>query len=87
VENPPDFEVWGHFSQVVWKATTHVGCATQYCPGGLSADTPLVNVPPYFTVCNYREVGNMGGEYASNVQKPLGWASVGANYDGPVHMG
>jgi len=87
VENPPDFEVWGHFSQVVWKATTHVGCYTQYCPGGLSSDVPMTGIAPYFTVCNYKEVGNMGGAYVDNVLQPLGWTSVDASYDGPVHVG
>ncbi|KAF8851224.1 hypothetical protein BDZ45DRAFT_750888 [Acephala macrosclerotiorum] len=25
------FSGWGHFSQVVWKGSTTVGCASQYC--------------------------------------------------------
>lgn len=57
-EASPDmsnFEHWGHFSQIVWKSTTEVGCATQHCPGGL-ANTGS-NVPPYFTVCNYKSPG------------------------------
>jgi len=49
-----NFESWGHFSQIVWAATTQVGCYTQYCPNGLAnAD----GVPPYFTVCNYQPPG------------------------------
>ena len=50
-----NFEKWGHYSQIVWKSTTAVGCATQYCPGGL-ANTGG-NVSPYFTVCNYSPPG------------------------------
>ena len=50
-----NFEKWGHFSQIVWKSTTTVGCATQYCPGGL-ANTGS-DVSPYFTVCNYGPAG------------------------------
>ena len=33
-ESQPDmtnFEHWGHFSQIVWNETTHVGCYTQDC--------------------------------------------------------
>lgn len=56
-----NFESWGHFSQIVWATTTKVGCATQYCSGGL-ANTGS-NVPPYFTVCNYDPPGNYAGEY------------------------
>lgn len=50
-----NFEKWGHYSQIVWKSTTSVGCATQYCPGGL-ANTGG-GVSPYFTVCNYSPPG------------------------------
>jgi uncharacterized protein YkwD len=66
-----NFEKWGHFSQIVWKSTTTVGCATQYCPGGL-ANTGG-GVSPYFTVCNYGPPGNFGGQYGANVLAPLGY--------------
>src|SRR5437016_3470378 len=46
-----NFEKWGHFSQVVWKETTKIGCATQHCPGGVSGVGG--DVPPYLTFCNY----------------------------------
>ena len=48
------FESWGHFSQIVWKGTTHVGCSTVVCPslGNVDAAT---SVP--FTVCNYSPPG------------------------------
>ncbi|KAK5937980.1 hypothetical protein PMZ80_009569 [Knufia obscura] len=69
-----NFERWGHFSQIVWKATTKVGCHTQYCPGGLAGVGS--NVSPYFTVCNYQPVGNFGGQYADNVLQPKGDAMV-----------
>lgn len=65
-----NFHEWGHFSQIVWKSTTGVGCATQHCPGGLA--NAGGGVSPYFTVCNYGPPGNFGGQYGANVLAPLG---------------
>jgi hypothetical protein len=82
-----NFNNWGHFSQIVWRDTREVGCATQYCPDGL-ANTGS-GISPYFTVCNYnpagmtpfplnlangvliRRSGNIQGAY-SQVGAPLG---------------
>lgn len=50
-----NFESWGHFSQIVWKASAKVGCFTQHCPDGLSGVAS--DVAPYFTVCNYQPAG------------------------------
>ncbi|PWY77420.1 PR-1-like protein [Aspergillus heteromorphus CBS 117.55] len=65
------FDNWGHFSQIVWKATTHVGCATVTCAslGNVDAAEALP-----FTVCNYSPAGNYEGEYGTNVGEPLGQA-------------
>ena len=52
--NPPNFETWGHFSQMVWKGTTQVGCATVDCAA--LADVPGTPSAP-FTVCNYGPPG------------------------------
>lgn len=68
-QSTPDmsnFEVWGHFSQMVWKSTERVGCASQFCESGLLA------LPGWFTVCNYGPPGNDGGDYGKNVLPPLG---------------
>ena len=58
-EATPDmtnFEHWGHFSQIVWKATSSVGCAVQDCTGqGLG--NAGADVAPFFTVCNYKGGG------------------------------
>lgn len=51
-----NFARWGHFSQIVWKSTTNVGCYTQYCPNGLG-NVGTANIRPYFTVCNYSPPG------------------------------
>ncbi|GKZ39190.1 hypothetical protein AbraIFM66950_012058 [Aspergillus brasiliensis] len=73
-EADPDmtnFDSWGHFSQIVWAGTTHVGCATVTCDslGNVDASEALP-----FTVCNYSPAGNYEGEYATNVKRPLGQA-------------
>ena len=56
-DNPDmtNFEIYGHMTQIVWKSTTSVGCATQYCPQGLVKNIP--GAAPYFTVCNYSPPG------------------------------
>lgn len=51
-----NFHEWGHFTQIVWKGTTEVGCATVDCSSSGLANTGG-NVPPYFTVCNYKSPG------------------------------
>lgn len=62
-----NFDSWGHFSQIVWKATTHVGCATVTCNSLGNTDSSSA-LP--FTVCNYSPPGNVGGEYGDNVLAP-----------------
>lgn len=79
-----NFGSFGHFTQIVWKGTQQVGCATQYCPQGLTNAA----YAQYFTVCNYYppgefsdmtllrswltwQLGNIVGAY-SNVGAPLG---------------
>jgi hypothetical protein len=53
-----------HFTQVVWKATTQVGCAVQDCSGIFDASYGLA----HFHVCEYSPAGNVIGEFAQNVQ-------------------
>jgi uncharacterized protein YkwD len=45
----------GHFTQVVWKSTTQVGCGIAQCTDGA------------ILVCNYSPAGNMQGAYVENV--------------------
>lgn len=45
----------GHFTQVIWKASTQLGCAVNQCGGS-----------PLF-VCNYSPAGNLSGAYVENV--------------------
>ncbi|CAI4043665.1 hypothetical protein SKDZ_10G1340 [Saccharomyces kudriavzevii ZP591] len=48
----------GHFTQVVWKSTTQVGCGIKTC-GGAWGD---------YVICSYDPAGNYEGEYADNVE-------------------
>jgi hypothetical protein len=43
--------VTGHFTQVVWKATTAIGCGIASCPGMMMANS-------IFVVCRYSPAGN-----------------------------
>jgi len=52
-----------HFTQVVWKGTTQVGCAKQTCNGILG------NGPATYYVCEYLPAGNIIGRFDENVQK------------------
>lgn len=45
----------GHYTQVVWRSTTEVGCGQK---DGL-------------LVCNYKPSGNMAGEFSANVNSPV----------------
>lgn len=45
--------ICGHYTQVVWRTTTHVGCALYTCPGLRFSGTVL---------CNYGPGGNSGGK-------------------------
>ncbi|MEO8553630.1 MAG: CAP domain-containing protein, partial [Kofleriaceae bacterium] len=49
----------GHFTQVVWRGTTQVGCGHSTCKGN------------DIWVCNYDPAGNWEGQYRDNV-RPLG---------------
>ncbi|GJJ08968.1 hypothetical protein Clacol_003189 [Clathrus columnatus] len=56
--NPND-PVPSHFTQVVWKSTTEVGCAVQSCSNIFPGD----GVAQYY-VCEYSPAGNVIGEFA-----------------------
>lgn len=50
--------VCGHYTQVVWRATTAVGCAVQECTGG----GPFGGGSWELWVCNYAPPGNYAGQ-------------------------
>jgi uncharacterized protein YkwD len=62
-----------HFTQVIWKATTKVGCATVQCPSG-----SIFGMPSMYTVCNYADQGNVLGAFTKNVVAPIGNAGITA---------
>ena len=48
----------GHFTQIVWKGSTQLGCGVAACPTG------------QFYVCRYMAPGNVSGQYPQNVLRP-----------------
>lgn len=51
VYKSPEGRKFGHYSQIIWRNTTHVGCAVQKCRHGGE-----------IWVCNYDPPGNYIGE-------------------------
>ena len=64
--NPGFSEATGHFTQVVWKNSKRLGCAwnQKTCKSN--------NLNFYKFVCEYDPPGNVGGQYAANVPRPVG---------------
>ena len=57
-----DGEVTGHFTAMVWKSTKEVGCA--YSTG------KWLTYNAYYVACEYYPLGNVAGQYTTNVAKP-----------------
>ncbi|MFO0596068.1 MAG: CAP domain-containing protein [Myxococcaceae bacterium] len=49
--------VCGHYTQIVWRGSTGIGCVTQSCTTG----SPFGSGPWSFTVCDYEPAGNING--------------------------
>ncbi|MFP2910758.1 CAP domain-containing protein [Pyxidicoccus sp. 3LFB2] len=52
----------GHFTQLVWKGTTRVGCAVSQGKGSKWYET--------YVVCIYQAPGNVLGQFQTNVLPP-----------------
>ncbi|MFV8752014.1 CAP domain-containing protein [Nannocystaceae bacterium ST9] len=50
----------GHYTQLIWRATTEVGCAVQRCPGERGNPFPGWD-EWYLWVCHYDPPGNLAG--------------------------
>ncbi len=50
--------ICGHYTQVVWRNTTSVGCAEKTCTTG----SPFGSGSWYFVVCDYNPPGNFTGQ-------------------------
>lgn len=55
----------GHFTQLVWKNTTTVGCGAMNCT---NSDSNGAN--GWYLVCEYDPPGNFIGQFKGNVAKP-----------------
>ncbi len=51
-------EVCGHYTQVVWRTSTELGCATTNC----TRNSPFGGGEWQLTVCNYAPAGNFSGQ-------------------------
>ncbi|CAK1366996.1 Cell wall protein PRY3 [Cercospora beticola] len=74
-----NFVQWGHFTQLVWKNTTIIGCATTDCSSQGGVASTGGNVEPYLTVCHYKGPGNYAGQYGEQVGESLGNATIAWN--------
>ncbi len=64
--NPVFSSATGHFTQVVWKNSTNLGC-------GAAQGTKVMNgtnFNAFYVVCQYSPAGNVQGQFAANVLKP-----------------
>ncbi|OCK91252.1 PR-1-like protein [Cenococcum geophilum 1.58] len=59
-----DLELYGHATQMIWKDSKTVGCATYDCRGAA--------LGMWFTVCNYFPAGNVSPKWDSNLSKGQG---------------
>ncbi|BGP13486.1 hypothetical protein JCM10213_001759 [Rhodosporidiobolus nylandii] len=64
----PSNPVYSHFTQMVWKSTTNLGCAMASCPGGTIFDAQYGN--SNYLVCEYSPPGNVypADNFRANVQ-------------------
>ncbi|EJD44100.1 PR-1-like protein, partial [Auricularia subglabra TFB-10046 SS5] len=62
-EYNPSNPIPSHFTQVVWKSSTEVGCAWTECPAGSIFDASYG--PAKFHSCMYGPPGNYVGDFAS----------------------
>jgi hypothetical protein len=70
------FHAVGHLTQLVWKATTKVGCVSIDCGTKMKVGGASSKMNKY-TVCNYAPAGNFKSRYATNVARPNSLSNLG----------
>lgn len=72
-DNPRFTWETGHFSQLVWKSTTKLGCAWAHCSFG------------DYVACEYDPAGNVDGDdnryYRENIGRQI-WGNLNDEYNG-----
>ncbi|KAL6705201.1 hypothetical protein ACN47E_007161 [Coniothyrium glycines] len=68
----------GHLTQLLWKGTTGVGCASVDCTGRMTVGTTTNSPLNKYTVCNYAPAGNIARQYGANVGIPLSYTNLGS---------
>lgn len=68
----------GHLTQVLWKATNRIGCASINCGKNMKVDGNPSSSLNKYTVCNYIPAGNIAGRYADNVGTLVPRAKLGS---------
>ncbi|KAI1384231.1 PR-1-like protein [Hypoxylon trugodes] len=69
-DDPGFGESTGHFTQLVWRDTTDVGCGAKLCPGNGG----------WYLACEYWPRGNIIGAFADEVGEPVSGAmALGRN--------
>jgi len=80
---PSSFAGILHFSQIVWKDTTEVGCSATMCQAGTAINPGNSFAVAWSVVCAYGPAGNCVGNacpydgFIGNVGSPLGMEALG----------
>ncbi|MEP6519559.1 CAP family protein [Microcoleus vaginatus] len=64
--NPGFATTTGHFTQVVWKSSTQLGCGAAQGTKTLQGKQHQA----FYVVCHYAPAGNVTGQFPANVLKP-----------------
>ncbi|KAI1464329.1 PR-1-like protein [Daldinia caldariorum] len=70
-------EETGHFTQLVWRGTTDVGCGARLCPGNYG----------WYLACEYWPRGNVVGAFREEVRRESGAAAAGGGRGGQKGKG